>query len=106
MQHVTPTTQAALAGIHAAAGHGAHTHRTHYTKAMSFIQSHGHFAAITKDGLLALSWEGYAITPMGELGDDGIDGGTVDGWYEAPMVFEVDADGMVVSREVREWLGY
>jgi len=31
-------------------------------------------------------------------------------WYdtysECPMVFEVDDDGMVGSREVREWLGY
>jgi hypothetical protein len=82
------------------------THRIHYTRAMMFIADHGHFAAITKDGLLALSWEGNVISPMGEPADDGIGGSTVDAWYEAPMLFEVDEDGMVVSRDVRIWLGY
>lgn len=70
-------------------------HRTHYTKAMAFIMSHDHFAAITKDGLLALTWC-----------NDGKEHEADDMWHQEPMLFEVDDDGMVSSREVREWLGY
>lgn len=75
------------------------THMSHYTRAMMFIQSHGHFAAITKDGLLALSEVRNA---------PGLDVAFVEGdvFYEEPHLFEVDQDGMVSSREVREWLGY
>ncbi|MDG4856440.1 hypothetical protein [Mesorhizobium sp. WSM4982] len=81
-------------------------HRTHYLAAMAFIQSHGHFAAITKDGLLALSWEGNSRTTDGYWDSDTLALHGADCWYEAPMLFEVDEDGMVASRDVREWLGY
>ncbi|RWP84721.1 MAG: hypothetical protein EOR11_19875 [Mesorhizobium sp.] len=95
----TISTQSCLDGIHAAAIHGAHTHRTHYTKAMSFIAAHGHFAALTRDGLLTMSLEWADEMPMA-MPD------ATDFKVEVPMVFEVDGDGMVSSREVREWLGY
>lgn len=68
--------------------------KTHYIKALAFIQAHGFFAAITKDGLLGL---------MECYGSDIPDG---DCWYNEPMLFDVDQDGMVSSREVRNWLGY
>lgn len=70
-------------------------HMTHYTVAIAFIEAHGNFAAITKDGLLALSW-----VNDGKPHEEG------DVWHEEPMLFEADEDGMVVSREVRNWLGY
>lgn len=70
-------------------------HRTHYTKAVAFIASHGWFAAITKDGLLALS-----------ACNDGKDHEADDMWHEEPMLFDVDSEGYVSSREVRNWLGY
>jgi len=76
-------------------------HTTHYTAAMAFIQAHGHFAAITKDGLLALSECAYTVlkhTDAAEHEDDM--------WFQEPKLFEVDEDGMVVSRDVRVWLGY
>lgn len=74
-------------------------HMTHYTKAMAFIQAHGHFAAITKDGLLALGtvWQAEMPIAMTDPTDDKV---------ELPKVFEVDEAGMVPSRDVREWLGY
>lgn len=99
MHSTIKTTSSCLAGIHAAAIHGAHTHRTHYTNAMSFIQSHGHFAALTRDGLLTMSLEWADQMPMwmADPTDDKV---------ETPMVFQVDEEGMVSSREVREWLGY
>lgn len=75
-----------------------HVHLAHYTKAIAFIQHHGHFAAITKDGLLAMSDCGSPRDCPGEA--DG------DVWYEEPTVFEVDIDGMVPSAMVRQWLGY
>lgn len=75
-------------------------HRTHYTTAMAFIEAHGHFAAITRDGLLAMS-------RVFGMKDTGIQGANYDDVVcEEPMVFEVDEDGMVSSREVRVWLGY
>lgn len=79
-----------------------HVHMTHYVKAMGFIQAHGHFAAITRDGLLALS-DVCRCVP-----DDGFTahGADDDRWLEVPKLFEVDEDGMVSSREVRQWLGY
>jgi hypothetical protein len=77
-------------------------HMTHYTVAMAFIQAHGHFAALTKDGLLAMAHTfvatDYHADLVAELDDDIA--------IELPMVFEVDEDGMVPSRLVREWLGY
>lgn len=99
----TVSTQSCLDGIHAASVHGAHTHRTHYTKAMAFIQSHhGHFAALTRDGLLVMSgcmWQQDGGDVFSAAGSD-------DRYFEEPHLFEVDHDGMVSSREVREWLGY
>jgi hypothetical protein len=80
-------------------------HRTHYTAAMAFIQAHGHFAAITKDGLLALSEVSKGPQGAYEF-DTGWQPEIDDRWFQEPKVFEVDEDGMVVSREVREWLGY
>jgi hypothetical protein len=79
------------------AGTASPKHMTHYTVAMAFIQAHGHFAALTKDGLLALSqcFETEHADPSSD-----------DRWTQLPMVFEVDEDGMVPSRDVREWLGY
>jgi hypothetical protein len=74
-------------------------HRTHYTAAMAFVQSHGHFAAITKDGLLCMSLEWADEMPI-TMTD------ATDYKVEVPMLFDVDADGFVVSREVRNWLGY
>jgi hypothetical protein len=78
------------------AGTASPKHMTHYTVAMAFIQAHGHFAALTKDGLLAMS----TVHSDGIIRDEG------DYLYALPVVFEVDEDGMVPSRDVREWLGY
>lgn len=74
-------------------------HTTHYTVAMSLIQAHGHFAALTRDGLLCMSLEWADEMPIA-MPD------ATDFKVEVPMVFEVDEDGMVVSRDVRIWLGY
>lgn len=74
-------------------------HNTHYIQAMTFIQSHGHFAAITKDGLLCMSLEWVDEMPFA-MPD------ATDYKVEVPMVFEVDEEGFVSSREVRLWLGY
>lgn len=98
MMHFTGdiTTATATAGMRALAAHsGTAGHRTHYTKAMAFIASHGWFAAITKDGLLALS-----------ACNDGKEHEADDMWHEEPMLFDVDSEGYVSSREVRNWLGY
>ncbi|RWI46834.1 MAG: hypothetical protein EOQ93_29340 [Mesorhizobium sp.] len=87
-------------------------HRTPYVVAIAFIQAHGHFAAITKDGLLAMSvyklpepeletWLGTKVFHVTEECNS-----FSDCWAELPTVFEVDSDGMVCSRDVREWLGY
>lgn len=91
--------------------HAAHTargHVVHYTSAMSFILSHGHFATITKDGLLAMSTVGdMSVTDDKWYAQRTAYCGTEDDrWLEVPMVFQVDEDGMVSSREVRVWLGY
>lgn len=69
-------------------------HTVPYTRAMAFIASHGHFAAITKDGLLALSEVHDSKAPEG------------DAWHEEPQLFPVDAEGRVSSKAVRDWLGY
>lgn len=72
------------------------SHCTHYTRAIDFIQRHGHFAAITKDGLLA----------MGEVVNYANDIDPSDSIVAMPEVFEVDDNGMVASADVRKWLGY
>jgi hypothetical protein len=86
------------------AGSASPKHMTHYTVAMAFIQAHGHFAALTKDGLLALSE--VRSSPMGR--GFGVSLAFCDGdeWFQEPKLFDVDEDGMVPSRDVREWLGY
>lgn len=68
-------------------------HRVHYIAAMAFIEAHDKFAAITKDGLLAIN------------GHDNINA-LDDSYFEAPTLFPVDDDGCVSSRDVRKWLGY
>lgn len=75
-------------------------------RAIQVIKDHGHTAIDTKDGLLAISWEGgedWQLAPK-------------DDWYcEAPCVFEVHfepsmTDGFAVAhvdgKAIRHWLGY
>lgn len=63
---------------------------------IEFIQSHGHFATETVEGVLATSWEGGNDWHIAEEDDQ---------YCEAPMVFPI-VDGNVSSRAVRDWLGY
>lgn len=64
-----------------------------YQHAIKFIQSHGHFATLTPDGVLARSEAVYAD-------------GREDKLVEELEVFPVDHDGNVKARDVRNWLGY
>jgi hypothetical protein len=73
-------------------------HQVHYTKAIAFIQYHGHFAAITKDGLLAMATVWSPSFGKGIADEDHV--------VEVPMVFETSELGFVDSAKVREWLGY
>lgn len=73
-------------------------HRTQHTvtadRAIEYLLAHEvNHACITKDGILATSWEGHGPA-------DG------DGWYEVTMVFPLDDDGRASSRAIRSWLGY
>jgi hypothetical protein len=80
-------------------------HRVTYCQAIRIIQDHGHFAAITKDGLLALSE--VVAPPHGvNVFDCHVSAELADRVFLEPMLFEVDADGMVPSKPVRMWLGY
>lgn len=78
-------------------------HRTMHTvtadKAIAYIKSHGHFATITKEGILATSWEGSYTVPDTKHPDG-------DHWVEAMYVFPLDDDGRASSRAICAWLGY
>lgn len=80
-------------------------HRTIHTvpadKAIAYIKSHGHFATITKEGILATSWEGTSEDCGALMADN-----PHDVWWEAMQVFPLDDDGRASSRAIRNWLGY
>ena len=69
-----------------------------YQSAIRFIQSHGHFATLTPDGVLARSEAVFVASPTFTAGDDN--------YMEELTVFPVDHDGNVKPRDVRAWLGY
>lgn len=64
-----------------------------YQNAIKFIQSHGHFAILTPEGVLARSEAVYTD-------------GREDKLIEELEVFPVDHNGNVRARDVRVWLGY
>jgi Ca2+-binding EF-hand superfamily protein len=68
-------------------------HINNYQSAIKFIQSHGHFATLTPDGVLARSEAVYTD-------------GREDRLVEELEVFPVDHDGNVKAHDVRVWLGY
>ena len=71
-----------------------------YQHAIKFIQSHGHFATLTADGVLARSEAVFGDNVMKYMPDDN------DNFMEELMVFPVDHEGNVKARDVRNWLGY
>jgi hypothetical protein len=68
-------------------------HINNYQSAIKFIQSHGHFATLTPDGVLARSEAVYTD-------------GREDRLVEELEVFPVDHDGNVKAHDIRVWLGY
>lgn len=72
-------------------------HRTIHTvpceKAISYIKSHGAFATLTRDGILAITEAVYTD-------------GREDRLVEDMEVFPLDDDGRASSRAIRSWLGY
>lgn len=68
-------------------------HINNYQSAIRFIQSHGHFATLTPDGVLARSEAVYTD-------------GREDKLIEELEVFPMDDNGNVKARDVRIWLGY
>jgi len=85
--------------------------RVPYEKAISFIRDHGHFAAMTLDGVLAQSTS-VMDRPTCSIHDacwmaDGTLVRFVDDiYFEETTVFDVDDHGMVDVNAVRIWLGY
>ena len=69
-----------------------------YQSAIRFIQSHGHFATLTPDGVLAQTQCRMMLTDEAFKADDV--------WFDENTVFPVDHDGNVKPRDVRAWLGY
>lgn len=67
---------------------------------IQFIQDHGHFAAVTADGLLALTECAYTVDGACAAGVD-----YDDRFFVEPTVFPI-VDGNVSNRAVRDWLGY
>ena len=70
-----------------------------YQSAIRFIQSHGHFATLTPDGVLAQA-ECYKLVSAAQLAVND------DVFFTENTVFPVDHDGNVKPRDVRAWLGY
>lgn len=67
---------------------------------IQFIQDHGHFAAITADGVLALTECAYTADGACAAGIE-----PNDRYFVEPTVFPI-VDGNVSTRAVRDWLGY
>lgn len=89
--------------------------RVPYEKAISFIRDHGHFAAMTLDGILATSEGGDTtrVTGMAQetefqyvSGVDALVRFVDDVWFVETTTFDVDEFGMVDVNAVRIWLGY
>ncbi len=71
----------------------------HIDRAKAYIESHGHEAFITPDGLLAKSWVVFDGRVSRYFDDQN------DNAYEELEVFPI-VDGMVSIKAIRNWLGY